>query len=308
MVAVSSTMLPLGTPAPDFRLPDTDGKLVSLRDFQDAPALLVMFICNHCPYVQHIRSALAVFAREYQARGLAIVAINSNDVASYPDDRPEKMAEEKEVAGYTFPYLFDESQEVARAYRAACTPDFYLFDRDPRLVYRGQFDDSRPGSGRPVTGADLRAAVDAVLAGRSVPKDRCRSATEPRLQHQVEARQRPGVLRRVASIGQEKLTTVAGPRRLPKGRSRLASECPVSRIPCGRKQGFRLRSGLPDRSRSASWRLCGEFCCPIKASLARLDKLARAVSGQSGPSTGGRSGRPPPLRLCRCTVFRDTLA
>lgn len=171
MVAVSSTMLPLGTPAPAFRLPDTDGKLVSLHDFKDAPALLVMFICNHCPYVQHIRSALAAFAREYQVRGLAIVAINSNDVASYPDDRPEKMAEEKALAGYTFPYLFDESQEVAHAYRAACTPDFYLFDRDRRLVYRGQFDDSRPGSGRPVTGADLRAAVDAVLAGRPVPKD-----------------------------------------------------------------------------------------------------------------------------------------
>jgi peroxiredoxin len=167
MAAVSSTMLPLGTPAPDFRLPDTDGRLVGRDDWRDAPALLVMFICNHCPYVIHIRAGLAAFARDYQGRGLAIVAINANDVAAYPADRPEKMAEEKRLAGYPFAYLYDESQAVARAYRAACTPDFFLFDADRRLVYRGQFDDSRPSSDRPVTGADLRAAADAVLAGRA---------------------------------------------------------------------------------------------------------------------------------------------
>ena len=168
MVAVNSTMLPLGTPAPDFRLPDTEGKLVARDDFRDAPGLLVMFICNHCPYVQHIRSGLAAFGRDYQARGLAIVAINSNDVASYQDDSPERMADEKRRVGYTFPYLYDESQGVAKAYRAACTPDFFLFDRDRRLVYRGQFDDSRPANDRPVTGADLRAAADAVLAAKPV--------------------------------------------------------------------------------------------------------------------------------------------
>lgn len=171
MVAVNSTMLPLGTPAPDFRLPDTDGKLVSRDDFKDAPGLLVMFICNHCPFVKHIRQGLAAFARDYQPRGLAIVAINSNDVASYPEDSPEKMAQEKREIGYVFPYLYDETQEVAKAYRAACTPDFYLFDRDRRLVYRGQFDSSRPSNGLPVTGADLRAAADAVLAGKPVTGD-----------------------------------------------------------------------------------------------------------------------------------------
>jgi peroxiredoxin len=171
MVAVPSTMLPLGTPAPDFRLPDTDGRAVARDDFRDAPALLVMFICNHCPFVQHIRAGLAEFARDYQPRGLAIVAINSNDVAAHPDDRPEKMREERQRAGYLFPYLFDETQAVARAYRAACTPDFFLFDRSRRLVYRGQFDDSRPGNDRPVTGADLRAAADAVLAGTAQPAD-----------------------------------------------------------------------------------------------------------------------------------------
>ena len=167
MVAVSSTMLPLGTPAPDFRLPDTDGRLVGRDDWRDAPALLVMFICNHCPYVIHIRAGLAAFARDYQGRGLAIVAINANDVAAYPADRPEKMAEEKRLAGYPFAYLYDESQAVARAYRAACTPDFFLFDADRRLVYRGQFDDSRPSSDRPVTGADRRAAADALPAVRA---------------------------------------------------------------------------------------------------------------------------------------------
>jgi peroxiredoxin len=161
-------MLPLGTKAPQFRLPDPQGKLVSLDDYPDAQALLVVFMCNHCPYVKHIRSQFAELAKEYQTRGVAVVGINSNDAESYPDDRPEKMAEEIKQIGYTFPYLYDETQEVAKAYRAACTPDFFLFDHDRRLVYRGQFDDSRPGSGRPVTGADLRAALEAVLAGRAV--------------------------------------------------------------------------------------------------------------------------------------------
>jgi peroxiredoxin len=168
MVSVNSTMLPLGMPAPDFRLPDTDGGIVTLADFREAPGLLVMFLCNHCPYVQHIRTGLAQFGRDYQSRGLAVVAISSNDVAAYPDDSPEKMAEEKRASGYVFPYLYDESQEVAKAYRAACTPDFFLFDRNRRLVYRGQFDDSRPGNERPVTGADLRAAADALLASKPV--------------------------------------------------------------------------------------------------------------------------------------------
>lgn len=169
MVAVNSTMLPLGTVAPSFRLPDaTTGKPVALEDLATAPALLVMFICNHCPYVKHIRTGLAAFGRDYRARDLAIVAINSNDITTHRDDRPEKMAEEARSAGYSFPYLFDESQAVAKAYRAACTPDFFLFDRARRLVYRGQFDDSRPGNDRPVTGADLRAAADAVLAGKTI--------------------------------------------------------------------------------------------------------------------------------------------
>ena len=169
MVAVNSTMLPLGTPAPDFRLPDTGGKMVARDDFKDAAALLVMFICNHCPFVKHIRDGLAQFARDYQGRELAIVAINSNDMTAYPDDGPEQMAAEKRDAGYVFPYLYDETQAVAKAYRAACTPDFFLFEGGRRLVYRGQFDDSRPGNNLPVTGADLRAAADAVLAGKPVP-------------------------------------------------------------------------------------------------------------------------------------------
>jgi peroxiredoxin len=162
-------MLPLGTKAPHFRLPDPHGKWVSSDDFNDAPALLVVFMCNHCPFVKHIQSRFAELGEEYQGRGVGIVGINSNDVENYPDDQPDKMAEEIKRVGYTFPYLCDESQEVAKAFRAACTPDFYLFDQDHRLVYRGQFDDSRPGNGRPVTGADLRTALDAVLAGRPVP-------------------------------------------------------------------------------------------------------------------------------------------
>ncbi len=168
MVATPSTMLELGTRAPDISLPDTDGRIVSFADYRDAPALLVMFICNHCPYVQHVRHELARVGKDYLGRGVAIVAINSNDVRAYPDDRPERMKEEKELVGYPFPYLFDESQEVAKAYGAACTPDFYVFDRERRLQYRGQLDDSRPGNRIPVTGKDLRAALDAVLAGRAV--------------------------------------------------------------------------------------------------------------------------------------------
>ncbi len=168
MSLTPSTMLPLGTTAPDFRLPDTvSGKTIALADFAVAPALLVAFICNHCPFVEHIRAGLAQLGREYQVRGVAIVAISSNDVGTHPQDGPAKMAAEARTAGYTFPYLYDETQAVAKAYRAACTPDFFLFDTSRRLVYRGQLDDSRPGSRLPVTGADLRAAIEAVLAGKA---------------------------------------------------------------------------------------------------------------------------------------------
>jgi peroxiredoxin len=171
MALTPSTMLPLGTKAPDFRLPDTDGRTVSLGDFRDAPALLVMFICNHCPYVKHVRPELAKLAREYRDKGVAVVGISANDVEAFPDDRPELMAREKAEAGYTFPYLYDETQEVARAYHAACTPDFFVFDRGRSLVYRGQLDDSRPGNAIPLSGKDLRAALDAVLAGKPVAAD-----------------------------------------------------------------------------------------------------------------------------------------
>jgi peroxiredoxin len=166
MVKTASTMLPLGTRAPDFSLPNVDGKTVSLKDVSGGKGLLVMFICNHCPFVKHLRSALAEFGQEYQAKGLKIVAISSNDVDSHPEDSPEKMVAESKSAGYTFPYLYDESQSVAQAYKAACTPDFFLFNGDLALVYRGQFDDSRPGNGKPITGSDLRAAADVVLAGK----------------------------------------------------------------------------------------------------------------------------------------------
>jgi peroxiredoxin len=171
MAETPSTMIPLGTPAPDFALPDTEGRIVTLASLSDAPGLCVMFICNHCPFVKHVRAGLAAFGRDYQARGLAIVAINSNDAEAYPEDGPEEMAKEVQRAGYPFPYLYDETQQVARAYGAACTPDFFLFDAERRLVYRGQFDASRPSNRIPVTGADLRAAADAVLAGRPVPPD-----------------------------------------------------------------------------------------------------------------------------------------
>jgi thiol-disulfide isomerase/thioredoxin len=171
MALTPSTMLPLGTTAPDFKLPDTSGKIVSPADFKDAPALLVIFMCNHCPYVVHIRSGLAQLARDYLPKRVAIVGINSNDVANYPDDSPAKMKVEVKSAGYIFPYLYDETQAAAKAYRAACTPDIYLFDKNRQLVYRGQFDASRPGNGIPVTGRDLRAALDAVLSGKPVSPD-----------------------------------------------------------------------------------------------------------------------------------------
>ncbi|MFN5975025.1 MAG: thioredoxin family protein [Planctomyces sp.] len=167
MVKTASTMLPLGTQAPDFSLPGTDGQMISRAQFAGQP-LCVVFMCNHCPFVVHIRAALAQFASEYAARGVAVVGISSNFVGSHPQDGPEQMRLESVSAGYSFPYLYDETQSVAMSYRAACTPDFFLFDRDHALVYRGQFDGSRPGNGVPVTGADLRAACDAVLAGLEV--------------------------------------------------------------------------------------------------------------------------------------------
>lgn len=166
MALVPSTMLPLGTAAPDFSLPEPyTGRTVSLSDFDGVPALLVAFLCNHCPYVKHIADHFAAVAGGFQQLGVAVVGINSNDVTTHPDDSPAKMKGEVERRGYTFPYLFDETQEVAKAYRAACTPDFFLFDADRRLAYRGQFDSTRPGSKEIVTGRDLRLATRAVLAG-----------------------------------------------------------------------------------------------------------------------------------------------
>jgi peroxiredoxin len=166
MVKTASTMLPLGTKAPAFSLPNVDGKTVSLSDFAGKSGLVVMFICNHCPFVKHLRSALAEFGREYQAQGLGVVAISSNDITTHPADSPALMVEEAKSAGYTFPYLYDADQSVAMAYKAACTPDFYVFNREMSLVYRGQFDSSRPSNGQPITGADLRKACDAVLLGQ----------------------------------------------------------------------------------------------------------------------------------------------
>jgi len=173
MVLTPSTMLPLGTRLPSFSLPDFDGRTVSTDDFAEAPALLVAFICGHCPFVTHIRQGFADFARDYQARGLAIVAVNSNDIDAFPEDGPDGMRDEAAHAGYVFPYLFDETQGVAKQFRAACTPDLYLFDQDRALVYRGRFDESRPRTNppMPVTGRDIRAAADAVLSGQTVPQD-----------------------------------------------------------------------------------------------------------------------------------------
>lgn len=175
MVRTASTMLPLGTPAPDFSLPDFNGKLYSLSDFSDKPALLVIFMCNHCPFVKHVAPELVRLTNDYSSKGLAIVGISSNDIATHPDDSPEHMKAEAAQQGYTFPYLYDESQSVAKAYRASCTPDFFLFDRSKKLVYRGQLDNSRPGSGRPLTGMDLRAAIDAALAGNAPIEDQAPS-------------------------------------------------------------------------------------------------------------------------------------
>ena len=170
MPETPSTMLDLGTPLPSFSLPDFNNRVVSDADFKGSKALLVAFICKHCPFVKHIRQEFARFAKEYEPKGLKVVAIASNDTTEFPEDGPEGMKQEAAEAGYIFPYLFDEKQQVARAFRAACTPDLFLFDASRRLVYRGQFDGSRPKNDVPVTGADLRAAADAVLAGKPAPE------------------------------------------------------------------------------------------------------------------------------------------
>jgi peroxiredoxin len=164
-------MLPLGTKAPDFSLPDTEGNIVSPEDFEDEPALLVVFMCNHCPYVKHIIEPFVDIVKEYQGKGVGVVGINSNDVEEYPEDNPANMVLAKKSFGFTFPYLYDEDQEAAKSYHAACTPDFFLFDKNRELVYRGQLDSSRPGNDIPITGKDLRAAMDAVLEGKPVPND-----------------------------------------------------------------------------------------------------------------------------------------
>jgi peroxiredoxin len=169
-MATTATRTALGTPAPDFSLPSIDGNEVALADFGDAPALLVVFLCNHCPFVQHIEQQLGAFAAEYAAKGLATAGISANDVTSYPDDDLEHLAEQARRAGFEFPYLFDESQDVAAAYGAACTPDFFLYDARRRLAYRGEFDGARPGNGVPVTGESMRTAVEHVLAGEQVPE------------------------------------------------------------------------------------------------------------------------------------------
>jgi peroxiredoxin len=162
-------MLPLGTKAPNFTLPDTVfGKTVSLDELKSDKATVIMFICNHCPFVKHVDEAIVSLAKDYQAKGVSVIAISSNDVENYPQDSPELMKEEAEKVGYTFPYLYDETQEVAKAYDAACTPDFYVFDKDLKCAYRGQLDDSRPGNDKPVTGKDLRAALDEILEGKEV--------------------------------------------------------------------------------------------------------------------------------------------
>ncbi len=168
MVMTASTMIPLGTTAPYFNLPDTNGNLVSIDDFKDANAFLVVFMCNHCPFVKHILKDFIELVKEYQKKGVAIIGINSNDVESFPEDSPALMKKAADAMGFTFPYLYDESQEVALAYHAACTPDFFLFNKQKSLVYRGQMDDSRPGNIIPITGADLRAAIDAALEGKHI--------------------------------------------------------------------------------------------------------------------------------------------
>ena len=169
MARTPSNMLPLGTPAPDFKLPDTiSGKSLSLAELKSDKATVIMFICNHCPFVKHVDEGIVSLAKDYQTKGVSFIAISSNDVENYPQDSPELMKEEAEKVGYTFPYLYDETQQVAKAYDAACTPDFYVFDADLKCAYRGQLDDSRPGNGKPVTGKDLRAALDEILEGKPV--------------------------------------------------------------------------------------------------------------------------------------------
>jgi peroxiredoxin len=174
MARTPSVMVDLGTPAPDFHLPDVvTGKMISSDTFADKTGLLVMFICRHCPYVKHIQHELAQLGRDYQDKDLGIVAISANDAEKYPEDSPESLKEMAKELGFTFPFCYDETQAVAKAYQAACTPDFYLFDRERKLVYRGQFDDSRPKSDPPipVTGKDLRAAIDALLSGQPISPD-----------------------------------------------------------------------------------------------------------------------------------------
>lgn len=172
MAVTPSNMVPLGTIAPDFTLPDTvSGRMMSLRELKSEIATVIMFICNHCPYVQHVQHELVRLANDYQPKGISFIAISSNDVVGYPDDAPDKMKEVAERLGYPFPYLYDETQQVAKAYDAACTPDFYIFDKDLKCVYRGQLDDSRPGNLIPVTGRDIRAALDSILRGEPVNPD-----------------------------------------------------------------------------------------------------------------------------------------
>jgi len=172
MVRTESTMLELGTKAPGFSLLEpTTGKTVSLSDFEGAKALLVVFMCNHCPYVKHLNKPLADMIKQYESQGLKAVAINANDVDNYPDDSPDKMIEEVNNLGYSFPYLYDESQSVAKAYKAACTPDFFIFDDKQQLAYRGQFDDSRPKNDKPLTGDDMRNAIETILAGNTIPEE-----------------------------------------------------------------------------------------------------------------------------------------
>jgi thiol-disulfide isomerase/thioredoxin len=169
MAMTPSTMLPLGTPAPDFILPDVvSEKTLGLKQLKSDKATLIMFICNHCPFVKHLQQELVKLAKAYQPKGIAFIAINSNDIDNYPEDAPDKMREVAAKEGYSFPYLFDDTQQVAKAYKAACTPDFYIFDKDLKCVYRGQLDDSRPGNNLPITGKDLRAALDNVLANQPV--------------------------------------------------------------------------------------------------------------------------------------------
>lgn len=172
MVLTPSTMLPLGTMAPDFSLLEVvSGQTLTLKDVTGEKGLLVMFICRHCPFVKHIQDQLAQLGKDYQSQGLGIVAISANNAVSHPDDAPDKLREMAEKVGFVFPFLYDETQAIAKAYKAACTPDFFLFDSETKLVYRGQLDDSRPGNDQPVTGKDLRTAIDLVLAGQPIPPD-----------------------------------------------------------------------------------------------------------------------------------------